>query len=164
MGKSETTECLHICTQAENIAKLNLVLLGNGDLENGVAFKVLRMADSNEIIKADIREIKDSLTELALLHKQTYEAATTAASAIERYKEDAVQFEAGKQSIVTTTNQKSAKWLQTIAVIIAAVMMIFGYINLKRDSDTLNTKFNNIEASPAFKAMEAPVLDTLIHK
>lgn len=164
MGKIEPNEGIHICTQAENIAKLNLVLLGNGNPETGVAFKVLRMADSNEVIRVDIREIKDSLEKLALLHEQTYAAATTAASAVERYKSDALQFEAGKQSVVTNSNQKTSRWLQTAAVVIASVMMVFGYINIKRDSDSLNTKFNAIEASPAFRAVVAPSIDSLMHK
>lgn len=166
MGKIVTSdgEVHMVCTQTENIAKLNLVLLGNGNPENGIAFKVLRMADSHELIKDDISEIKDSIGKLVSSYDESFKLASTVNSAFERYKAECAQFEAGKQTQTTSRNNKASRWLQTAAVVIASVMMIFGYINIKRDSDTLNTKFTEIEMSPAFKTITAPVVDTLIHK
>ena len=144
---TEVNTIYHVCSQEENLAKLNLVLLGNGHPEDGIAFKVLAMAENHKIIKDDIGEIKDSLKKITDNQTQTFAAATMAAHAIEQYKAENDKFEAGKKVIVETISKKTSGWMQFAAVVIAAIMMIFGYMNIKKDSTQLDQKIKTMEKS-----------------
>lgn len=137
-------EVLHICSQEENLAKLNLVLLGNGHPEDGIAFKVLSLVESNRIIKDDIGEIKDSLKKLTDNQNQTFSAAMMAAHAVEQYRAENDKYEAGKKSVTDSMTTKTSGWMQFAAIIIAAIMMIFGYIDLKQNNTKLDSKINSM--------------------
>lgn len=155
----------HTCSQAETIDKINLLLFGNGHPEDGIVFKVLRMSDSNEVMKNDIGEIKTSINKLTEMHDATFKAATTAAVAIERYKAETEKFEAGKNVIQANRNQTASRWLQASAVVIAAIMMFFGYANLKRNNADMDKKITVMEKelSPS-KTYDSIYKDTLTVK
>jgi hypothetical protein len=130
-------QATHTCSQAETIDKINLILLGNGDPEKGLAYRVGRMADSHDQMKDNIVKIVGSLERMESRANENYKAATTALSAIEQYKLSVTQFEAGKESVTSDRNQKITNWGSMVGIVIAIVMMFFGYLDLKRDDDNM---------------------------
>jgi len=65
MVKSNKLNPTHVCTQAEQIEKMSLLLVGNGHPEDGIAFKVLVMAKDFPELHKDIEEIKRIVTNLS---------------------------------------------------------------------------------------------------
>ena len=65
MVKSNKLNPTHVCTQAEQIEKMSLLLVGNGHPEDGIAFKVLVMAKDFPELRKDIEEIKRIVTNLS---------------------------------------------------------------------------------------------------
>jgi hypothetical protein len=80
---------IHTCSEREQLERMRLILVGNGDPKTGLAYLVEASNKSISDIKTDISEIKLQL-------KETIIAASTAASSIEKYKLEVKSFEAGK--------------------------------------------------------------------
>lgn len=136
--KKTQVKVLHVCTQKENIQKMNLILLGNGHPEDGLAFKVLKMVDTVEYIKLGIAE----LNKKSEINTKT---AITAINAIESYKKEIESIEKGENKAdnnhIKTKAEKRAeiqKIIQITTTIIAALALCtttyFGFVNSKKNS------------------------------
>ena len=133
----EKVAIVHVCTQSENIEKMNLILLGNGHPEDGLAYKVIKMTD-------DITAIKKGVDSLHESNHEAQKIATTALNAVEGYKKEMSGLEKGKDNEIKTKAERRAdaqKTLQLIATIIMAVGLIitayFGYLGNKKQNTTI---------------------------
>ena len=68
--KPRTKTTMHIhCTQEENIRRLNEIIVGDGHPEDGLAFKVGRMADSVDEIKMKLSAASDIEKEMEIIRR-----------------------------------------------------------------------------------------------
>ena len=135
---------VHVCTQAENIKKLNEILVGNGHPEDGLAFRFnLFMEDHKRVLK-DIGDIKAKVSE-------AIKASGTAARAIEEYKKQELDISEGKDAIIKLAEktrkekmEKTRTTLQVIATIIGVLMFILAYLNIMKQSVNNGAKIDNL--------------------
>lgn len=108
MAKTTRTKKVsdHYCTKEEAFDRVNLLLVGNGDPESGLAFKVARLADQFKETHTDVKEIKDSVKVLAKMYDDTFDAASSVASAFEQYKSEREYYTKGKESVIDEEEKK----------------------------------------------------------
>jgi hypothetical protein len=136
MAGDVNNEVVHYCTQAEAIDRMNLLIVGNGHPEDGLAFKTAKMTE-------DVAEIKDVVKKLETMYQTSIDAGISAAHALDKYKAEMLQFEAGKEAIRVRGNLKVTRTTQIVGAIAAVILLVFGYFNLE----------NNIEKN--FTAIKA---------
>ena len=54
----------HVCTQEDQINKMSLLLLGNGNPKDGYVYKVMEMGDEMKIINEKLTDISGTVKEL----------------------------------------------------------------------------------------------------
>jgi hypothetical protein len=126
MAGDQGNEVIHYCTQAEAIDRMNLLIIGNGHPEDGLAFKTAQMTK-------DVGEIKEVVKKLEGMYQQSIDAAVSASHGLEQYKAEMAQFEAGKEAIRVRGNLKVTRTTQIISAIAAVILLIFGYFNLEKN-------------------------------
>jgi hypothetical protein len=106
----------HPCIQSEQIEKMNLLLLGNGNPEDGYIFKVIK-------ISSDIEHINNKLTWINAIVKELHDESV------------------GNKSVRSEARRKFESVLKTASFIIAALALCitayFGYINSKKNDKTI---------------------------
>ena len=125
----------HTCIQEVVIARLNYILVGNGHPEDGLAFQVRLFVKNQEAIEENLSKINGTVVE-------ALEAASRAASALELYKVETANYEAGKQASKDSFAKRSSlKWMkvfQTIMIIAAMVGLgfttYFGFVNSQKNA------------------------------
>lgn len=83
---SKSQKVIHVCSQKENIRRLNEVVIGNGHPEDGLAYIVRGM-------KEDVGQIRTTV------NKAIEDSAKTQ-QLLEQYKSDEAKYEEGKQAII----------------------------------------------------------------
>jgi hypothetical protein len=136
----EKVAVIHVCTEKEQINRLNLILVGNGHPEDGLAFKVAKMLTTHETVSKDIGEIKTSIKELAQMYDDTFEAAKTAQSALEKYKSEVANFDEGGAKLKAQLRANYLQKVQTLGIVFTGLALVFtiimGIINLTK-TDTV---------------------------
>ena len=135
MSDIEENKVVHYCTQSEAIDRINLLLVGNGHPEDGLAFKVAKMTQ-------DTADIKEAVNKLGTMYKESLDAAISASHALDKYKAETAQFEAGKEAVRVRGNLRVTKVTQIIAAAAVIIGLIIGYANLK---NTMITKLDKME-------------------
>jgi hypothetical protein len=135
----------HYCSQEETIKRINLILIGNGHPEDGLAFKVLHMAKTHESILTSLKDINGSVKELSEKYDTAINASKTAINAIETYKNEVAQFQKGKEEVIKEldkntikSHSKTIKVLQLIGIIVAVLMLCVTTYNSFKKSKTTN--------------------------
>ena len=146
MTEQDNKSGIHYCSQEETIKRINLILIGNGHPEDGLAFKVLHMAKTHESILSSLKDINSNVKELSEKYDTAITASKTAVNAIENYKNEVAQFQKGKEEVIkeldkNTTKNHSRKLtvLQTIGIIVAALMLCIATFNSFRKSKNIIT-------------------------
>lgn len=120
---------VHACSKEEMIDRIELVLFGNGHPEEGLAFMFRSSVKDVEIIKDRTVDINDSIKKLAIMYDDTFEAATTAASALEKYTTGIKNFKDGekdaeeKKKIADELKERLKKEVEDRDLIIANLKM-----------------------------------------
>jgi hypothetical protein len=124
------TKIIHYCTQEEAISRINLILVGNGHPEDGIAYKVLQMAKTHESILASLEKIDNNIKELSDKYDIAIDCSKTAKNAIDNYKREVEQFEKGKEVILEKVDKwgdkKHSKIIRIatlIGVVISAILL-----------------------------------------
>jgi hypothetical protein len=61
---SKKVAIIHVCTQEDQIKKMSLLLLGNGNPKDGYVYKVMEMGDEMKIINEKLTGISGTVKEL----------------------------------------------------------------------------------------------------
>jgi hypothetical protein len=115
------------CSQAENVEKLNALMVGNHEPENGVVYKVMKAAE-------DINEIKDHLKGLKENHNVLLGEITRVGADVANIK----GVQAGREGKDTKDNNTWIKWLTIVGVVSAISLGIWS--NLKTDAKTADSQ------------------------
>lgn len=153
--KSQNKPATHRCSQTKQIAKLNLLLLGNGNIKEGAIYKMIDMASSIESLCTDVAEIKTKLSTQAEINTeleiQNRVKAELKAKAEEKFKAD--------EAAVKIKQSWRGLSLQTISVaggiaiiIITLIFQLLNY-NLSRQA-----KKTGIETENKIDNLGTPVL------
>lgn len=130
----------HYCTQEETIKRMNYLLIGNGEPEDGMLFKFSTFMREHKIIVDDIAEIKDGVQGL---HKRSDEnklAAATVASALEKYQAETKQFEAGKEALRVKRALAISRIIQIVTICISLFAAWMGYRKLNEGQKEIKTE------------------------
>jgi hypothetical protein len=130
--KNETT---HFCTQEDAINRINLILVGNGHPEDGLAFVVKAMTK-------DMSEIKTHLSAVNANISEAIKAATTSSSALELYKKETESIERGKveaegrQQLAESLKRANIRdnWYKVFTALALIASIYFGFANNKKSS------------------------------
>jgi hypothetical protein len=126
--KQKEIAVIHVCTQEEQIKKMNLILLGNGNPKDGYVYKVMEMGDSVKSIGKDISEIKTKLSGVSEVNTEL-EVQRRVSVEIEKIKDK------GDEKNI---KNKALSW-QSVGVVVAILMLItsitIGIINLVHTSE-----------------------------
>jgi hypothetical protein len=117
-------EITHYCSQKEQIGKLNLLLLGNGNPKDGYVFKVMEMTEQ-------VNNIHEKLTGIGGIVKELHEESIN------------------KKAIKKTDAENKAenravwlKWVQTFAFIVGACgLLLTAYFGFRNGQQS--TKIDN---------------------
>jgi len=104
----EKVAILHVCEQRDNIAKLNLILVGNGHPEEGYVYKVVEMSK-------EIKNINDKLTGINGIVKELHEKSI------------------GRNAVERKKKINWARTIQLISAFTALGMLYLGYKNLTKE-------------------------------
>lgn len=135
----KSRQIVHSCSQEDQIAKLNLLLLGNGNPADGYIYKVISMS-------GQIGEINDKLTGITGIVKELHEESVSKKEVSKTAKETAIEKRANWQ-----------KWVQTFAFIVGALGLCFTAYgifknNKKTDKIQEETSITNEILSPIGKS------------
>jgi predicted nucleic acid-binding Zn-ribbon protein len=162
MGKQMTTKRKpdHYCIQEDTIQQLKCILVGkNGNPEEGILFKINVFMDEHGKLLEDISEIKEGVNGLHARADENKAAASTVASALDKYKSEISQFEAGKEALRVKRNLTVSRIIQISAICISLFMAWIGYRNLTKHQQSLQKNVNEIryELAPERNAKPAPL-------
>ena len=151
MVKEKLISAVHKCSQEENLKRMNVILVGNGHPEQGLAFIVKQTCNDMATIKEDIAEIKTDIKSLALMYDNTFNAAVTTQSALEKYKSEMEQYENGKKYVREYKNNNVLKVIQVVGAIIAFLAMAsgmwFGFKAIQKNTADLSNKIEQLETT-----------------
>lgn len=109
------------CTQEETIARMSLILVGNGKPEEGLAYKVLAMHDN-------IENIKEGVEKLQSRAEANAKAASSAVSALNTYKKEMMAIDLGKEVILKSVEKKWKTWFEVLGLLFVAAATITSII------------------------------------
>lgn len=132
----EKVAVLHVCSEREvlnglisNTDKLSIIITGNGNIKEGIAYQIVEMG-------SEIKNINEKLTGISGIVKELHEESTSKKAIVKTDKEIKLE----KRLIWQ-------KWIQTFMFIIAAFGLIltayFGFRGNKV-SDKIQTKVDDI--------------------
>lgn len=130
----------HFCTQEETIKRISYLLVGNGEPEEGLAFKFAEFMKDHVVVVKNIEEIKEGVKGLHERSDENRAAAVTVANALEKYQAETKQFEAGKESLRVKRNLTISRVIQTVTILIALFMAALGYKNLTKGQKEIKTE------------------------
>jgi len=138
-----------LARHSEILERTNKILYGNGAPKDGLIFRFDKFMNDHQLVVSNISDIKDSVGKLTKMYDDTFEAATTAASALEKYTTGVKNFEAGKneaeekKKIADDLKKEKVKnhW-QRIIWIVMAVFALIGlgtnlYFNIKGHTESV---------------------------
>lgn len=171
---SPRTKNIHVCTQEDAIVRINTLLVGNGNPKSGLAFKVERLSDQFEETHADVKEIKQSLKDLTKMYDDTFDAASSVASAFEQYKAEKESYRQGKESVINEVvkkkddNKKITTIVLSILVLLVTIINVYGaYFSRENNilnKDAVKTKVNDeVYSEQHLKILELKI-DSLLNK
>jgi hypothetical protein len=135
---------VHSCTQEETIRKINLILLGNGKPEDGLAFIVKNMSRINEDMCKDLSEIKCKFSLSAEVNNEL-ETQNRVRDAIIKEREK-IKNELIKQKELDTS-QKTFSWSKIgigITALSLVVLLVFQILNYSLNKK-IKTEINSVE-------------------
>lgn len=123
----------HCCTQEEQISKLNLLLLGNGNPQDGYIFKVMQMTKK-------VEDIETHLTGISGMVKDLHEESIGKKAIDKKEKND---FDINNIAQNLQLQKKGDNWYKILTILGLAVAIYFGFHNGKK-SDATNKKIENL--------------------
>jgi hypothetical protein len=122
----EKVAVLHVCSQERSIDqlikttdKLSVIITGNGNPTEGYVYKVLEMGKQ-------INDINIKLTGISGIVSELHEKSVT-------------------ENAIEKNNSKTwGRWIQIIGTTIALGMLLLGYLNLTKQSKSVEKRIDNI--------------------
>jgi hypothetical protein len=143
---------LHKCSEKEQLDRMRLILVGNGNPKTGLVFLVESSIEHQKIIMDDISSIKSDI-------KTALESAGTATRAIEMYKAEEISKDTTKKDIedraivaknLALTRSRDT-WYKIFTILGLAIAIYFGVRNnkipaqLEATKEELNTKIEQVD-------------------
>ena len=116
----EKVAILHHCTERERLARIEVILVGNGHPEEGYVFKVMEMG-------REITEIKDHLTGISGIVKDLHEESV------------------GVKAVLKTQAEKKVNWINMAMLIVATIGMIVTAIFSYKGNEQSKINTNKID-------------------
>ncbi len=119
---SKKDAIIHVCTQEDQIKKMSLLLLGNGNPKDGYVYKVMEMSDEMKTINKKLTEISGTVKEL--------------------HEESVGKKASGKTENEIKTEKRTiiVMWIKTLSLLIAVLVFAFSvYFNFTNGKDVKDT-------------------------
>lgn len=148
-GKSEKAPraSRHFCKQSNQIKKLNLLLLGNGNPKDGYVYKVIDMSKVQDDMKTDIGDIKLSLKGF----NENYNVLFTEIVRVGKDLSNYIEGKNGEESGVQKAEEKALSkhtlamarsrdnWYKVLTIIGIAAAIYFGVKNNHQGDKIITT-------------------------
>lgn len=144
-------EVEHYCTQEEQIRKMSLILVGNGDPKNSVVYRLEAVVDDLPKIKEDIQTIKDHIKDSNENFNVLIKEITSVGQNFQNFKTK-IETENNEKEKTESKNifKSRDNWYKILTIIGLGVAIYFGFRNNSKQDKVINTteqtesKVNNL--------------------
>lgn len=132
-----SVKVLHVCSELDsikaieaNVAKLNLIIVGNGHPEDSVVFKLARVIDSNIEISKGIQAMTESISDLSIKQKQNAEENRDLANKAQKSIDSTISEMIGFKDGVNTVKKEERYSLVKRYYITVIIVSIFTIVSI----------------------------------
>ena len=140
---------IHICSEQEQLSRMRLILVGNGDPTTGLVHMVKSSLFTQKNIEDKVHDISDKVNEISDKYNETLFTAQSAIRAIEKYKSDEDNFKLGQDAVRKSVSQKRnliiVRTFEIITIVIALFMAYVGFNQYSKDQNEIIEEIQKIE-------------------